>query len=52
MLADSRNIRYEDAMKEQESLMAFEEYMAIAKYKERQSKEDDPELEAILKQQL
>lgn len=39
-------------MKEQESLMAFEEYMAIAKYKERQAKEDDPELDAILKQQL
>lgn len=31
--------------------MAFEEYMAIAKYKERQAaRESDPELEAILKQ--
>lgn len=30
--------------------MAFEEYMAIAKYKERQSQRnhDDPELESIL----
>ena len=45
-------MRDEDAMKEQESLMAFEEYMAIAKYIERQAKEDDPELDVILKQQL
>ena len=34
--------------------MAFEEYMALAKYKERhsQSNHDDPELEMILQQQL